>query len=188
LRRTWSWSGGAVGEPAHLGEGLHPGGPRRALGDEKDAPRLDPTVAALGPRARLPRKGGSGRFDGVEGVGLAGVAPDLAVRAVDLDHDDAGPRQVAGDARAIRARAFDTDLGDGPEGLEPGQPRLVAGRVRPEGLGSEQASDAVEGGNHVDLAMGVDATDDRARRFYDGHGHPFLSLSGEGWHGRPVKE
>ncbi|HWT81464.1 MAG TPA: hypothetical protein VN648_21940, partial [Candidatus Methylomirabilis sp.] len=63
-----------------------------------------------------------------------------------------------------------------------------AGPVRPEGLGSEQPTDVVEGCSHVDVAVGVDATDDRARCFYDGHSHPFLSLSGEGWHGRPAKE
>jgi hypothetical protein len=180
--------GRAVGELTHLDESLHPSGARRALGDEQDAQRFDPAVAALGPPDRFSRQGGSGRFHRVEGVGLACVATGLAVRAVDLDHDDAGPRQEAGEASAIRTRAFDTHLGECPEGLEPGQQRLVAGWVRLEGLGSEQASDVVERGSHMDLAMGVDATDDGARRFYDGHGHPFLSLSGEGWHGRPVKE
>jgi hypothetical protein len=71
---------------------------------------------------------------------------------------------------------LDAHFGDRPEGLEPGQQRLVAGPVRSKGFGSEQASGAVEGGSYVDLAMGIDATDDRARRFYDGHGHPFPSL------------
>jgi hypothetical protein len=71
-------------------------------------------------------------------------------------------------------------FGDHPKGLEPGQQRLVAGPVRREGFGSEQASDAVEGASYGDLVMGIDATDDRARRFYDGHGHPFLSLGVRG--------
>jgi hypothetical protein len=41
-----------------------------------------------------------------------------------------------------------------------------------ERVGAEQATDLVEGGGHVDLAVGVDATSDGARGFYDGHAIP----------------
>ena len=41
----------------------------------------------------------------------------------------------------------------------------------------------------ITFAMSVDATRDATRSFYDGHGHPFLSIwRVEGWLGRPGKE
>ena len=38
------------------------------------------------------------------------------------------------------------------------------------------------------VEVGIDSTHDRARRIYDGHRHPFLSSTVEGWHARPGKE
>jgi hypothetical protein len=40
---------------------------------------------------------------------------------------------------------------------------------------------------HVDIQVGVDATDDGAVSFYDCHCHPCSPLV-KGWRGRPVKE
>ena len=60
-----------------------------------------------------------------------------------------------------------------PKPLEPGEQRLVAGGVGREALGAEQPTQRVEGRGNVDVEVGVDATGDPARSFYDGHGHPF---------------
>ena len=131
------------------------------------APSLD-----FGLPARSTAQGGPGRFDGVEGIGLAAATPFLSIRSVDLDDLDAPSSQVAGQAGPIRARALDADLGHVPEGLEPGQQRLVAGGVGLEALRAEQPPERVEGGSHMDVEVGVDTTGHTTRSFYDGHGHP----------------
>ena len=88
------------------------------------APSLDFGLP-LGPATQS----GSRCFDGVEGIGLAAAAALLSVGPVDFDDLDAGPTQVASQARAIRTGSLDADLGDVTEALEPSQQRLVAGRV-----------------------------------------------------------
>jgi hypothetical protein len=73
----------------------------------------------------------------------------------------------------IPARAsLHADLPDLAEGFEPGEQGRVALGVGPERLGAEQASDLVQHGGHMGLPVGVDATGDRARSFYDGHAIP----------------
>jgi hypothetical protein len=71
--------------------------------------------------------------------------------------------EVAGDARPIGPRALDADLDDLAEASQPGHQGRVAIAVGREGLGAEQATDLVQGGGHVDFAVGVDATGDGAR-------------------------
>ncbi len=122
------------------------------------------------------------------GVGLAGLAPGLAVLAVHLDDVDSCSGEEAGEAGPIGARPLHADLADVAEGLKPGQQSRVPVGVGPEGLGAEQASDLVEGGGYVDLAVGVDATSDGARAStMVMPSLPFLK-SVEGWHGRPEKD
>ena len=134
------------------------------------APSLD-----LGLPLARPLEGGPGRFDSIERIGLAAATALLSVRSVDLDDLDANSAQVAGQARSIRARALDADLGHVPERLEPGQQRLVAGGVGLKALRAEQPAERVERCSHVDVEMRIDATGHTTRSFYDGHGHPFLS-------------
>ena len=131
----------------------------------------EPSLLLATPWAR-PGLRGPGGLDRVEGIGLAGLASGLAVLAVHLDDVDPCSGEEAGDAGPIGARPLHADLSDVAEGLEPGQQGRVSVGVGPEGLGAEQASDLVEGGGHVDLAVGVDATGDGARGFYDGHAIP----------------
>ncbi len=121
---------------------------------------------------RPARENGPGCLDGVERVGLAAVATGLAVLAVNFDDVDSGSGEVTGDAGSIGPGPLHADLADLPEGFEPGQQLRVAVGVGPERLGAEQATDLVQGGGYVDLAVGVDATGDSARGFYDGHAIP----------------
>ena len=73
----------------------------------------------LGLPARPTAQCGPGGFDGIEWVGLAAASPLLSVGPVDLDDLDAGPAQVTGQTRAIRAGALHADLGDVAKALEP---------------------------------------------------------------------
>jgi len=106
---------GAVAEVAHLDEGLDPSLAGRALGDDEDPDGFDGTVSRLGPAAGPATEGGPGGFDGVEGIGLAATTTLLTIRSVELDYLDSNPTQVAGQSRAIRARALDADLGHVPK-------------------------------------------------------------------------
>ena len=58
---------------------------------------------------RLTRQRGAGGGHGVDRVGLALPVTDLPVRAIDLDHRDPGPVQLAGQPGPIRAGALDAD-------------------------------------------------------------------------------
>jgi hypothetical protein len=121
---------GRVAQVTHLGDGLDPGVTGRALGHHKHPDGLDWTVLGLA-RARGPAaQCGPGRLDGIEGVGLAVVAPGLPVRPVDLDNLQALSPEEPGQSDAIGAGALDADLGHVAEPLEPGHQGLVAGGVR----------------------------------------------------------
>ena len=163
---------GTEGELAHLGERLDPGSSGRALGHDEDPDGLDRAVSALGRSMGPARLRGPGGLDGVEGIGLAALASGLAVLAVHFDDVDPGSGEEAGDAGPIGPRPLHADLADLAEGFEPGQQVRVAVGVGPERLRAEQATDLVQDGGHVDLAVGVDATGDGARGFYDGHAIP----------------
>jgi hypothetical protein len=105
------------------------------------------------------------------------LAAGLAVRAVDLDHGHARSLEVAGQTGAIGTGPFDPNPFDGPETAEPAQQLGVAGGGGGERFHPQQAADAVEGGGHVDVQMGVH-TAGHGARLYDGHCHPFLGLRG----------
>ncbi len=79
----------------------------------------DPSLT-LGHSMGPARQSGPGGLDGVEGIGLAALAPGLAVLAVDFDDVDSGSGEEAGDARPIGTRPLHADLSDVAEGLEPG--------------------------------------------------------------------
>jgi hypothetical protein len=67
---------------------------------------------------------------------------------------------------------------DVTEGAQPGEQGFVARGVGVERLHTEQATDVVKGSGHMDLGVGVDATGDGARCFYDGHAIPSFPFSG----------
>ena len=75
----------AVAEVAHLNQSLAPGLAGRTLGDDKDSDGFDGTVARLGLALRPTTQGGPGRFDGIEGIGLAAPAAFLAIWSVHLE-------------------------------------------------------------------------------------------------------
>jgi hypothetical protein len=91
----------------------------------------------------------------------------LAVRAVDLDDLYARFAQVARQAGAVGAAAFHPDTDHFAEACQPGQQLPVARRGGGELLDAELAADAVEGGGHVGVEMGVDPADDGHSRFGD---------------------
>jgi hypothetical protein len=165
---------GTEGQVAHLTERLNTGPAGRALGHDGDPDRLDTSVSALGDTMGSPRLCGPCGLERVEGVGLAPLTPSLAVLAIHFDHVDPRSGEEAGDASPIGTRALHADLRDVAKGLEPGEQLCVSARVGLERPGPEQASDLVEGGGHVDLSVGVDASGDGARSFYDGHVIPFF--------------
>ena len=72
----------------HLDDGLHPGLAGRALGHHQDPDGLDGTVLGLAGSKGPATDNGPGRFDSIEGVGLALTAPRLPVGSIDLDHLD----------------------------------------------------------------------------------------------------
>ena len=118
----------------------------------------------------------SWRPDSVEGIGLAAAAPLLSVGSVHLDDLDANSAQVTGESRPIGAGAFDADLGDGAERLEPSQQRLVAAGACLKALRAEQPAERVEGRSDMDVEVRIDSTGDPTRSFYDGHWSSLLVM------------
>ena len=172
LRRLWSWSGALKVSwriwPSALIRA--PRAERLATTRTRMASTAPSLLLAL-PWAR-PDCAARAASTASRGSDLPALAPGLAVLAVHLDDVDPGSGEEAGDAGPIGARALHTDLADLAEGLQPGQQGRVAVGVGPERLGAEQATDLVQDGGHMDLPVGVDATGDGARGFYDGHAIP----------------
>jgi hypothetical protein len=116
-----------------------------------------------------------GRGDRVDRIGLALPAAGLAIAAVGLDHHDVLCGQVAGQAGAVGAGAFDPDLHQPAEGGQPGQQNRVAGSGGGELGIAEQPSGAVDRGRVVGSAVGVHATEDiHVRARHDGNRRPRL--------------
>ncbi len=140
-RLCYQGSYGVLGEPCPqvtrpgqdqgpgLVDRLCPLGAGAALGDHQRADGLDGAIAALRRAAGPAGLGGPGGADGIQRVRLALPPPVLAIRAVHLHHPHAGGRDVAGQARAVAAGAFDPDQADGPEPAQPPQQAAVTGAV-----------------------------------------------------------
>ena len=96
----------------------------------------------------------------------------LAVLAIDFDDVDSSSGEVTSDAGPIGPGPLHADFADFSEGFEPGQKIRVAVGVGPKRLRAEQATDLVQDGSYMDLPMGVDATSDGSRGFYDGRAIP----------------
>jgi len=87
---------------------------------------------------------------------------------------------VPGQAGTVRAGTFHTDLGDGSERGEPVSQLGAPGGGGGERFDAEHPAVGVECGGDVNVEVRVDSARDRARRLYDGHGHPFFC---EWWRG-----
>ena len=134
---------GAIGELAHLGEGLDARCTRRTLGHDKDPDGFDRTVSALRLSAGSSRQCGAGGFDGVEWIGLTALSPGLAVLPVDFYDFNTCSSEEAGHAGPIGPSAFDADFGGLTECTQPGEQGRVAVGVGLERFGAQQTTDLV---------------------------------------------
>ena len=115
----------------------------------------------------------------------------LAVGPVDLDDLDAGTGEESGQPGAIGHRFLPRPpfRPDPNPASQESRARVAIGMWPRRTLVASRPPTSSRDRGHMDLAVGIDSSGDCTRTFYDGHGHPFLSLSRvEGWHGRPGKE
>ena len=106
----------------------------------------------------------------------------MPVRSVDLDHVDVSVHQVAGQAGAVGAGAFDADLVDRPEPTQPHDEVVVARSGGGELVGVQQGAPFVERSDNMDVAVSVDAARD-SRRGFCHRGHCLTSIeTDEGTH------
>jgi hypothetical protein len=114
-------------------------------------------------------------------LGAPRARPDWAARAavgaVHLDDADTGCGDVAGQAGAVAAGAFDPDQADCPEPAHPPQEAGVASRAGRELPDTEQPADGIECSSDVHVGVGVDAAGDGAC-LYDGRCHLFSEVEG----------
>ena len=136
---------------------------RRTFGDQQRpyrfgerVTRLRLTVAAAGQRS-------AGSLDGVELIGLAVPASLLPVRTIDLDHRHRRSREMAGDTRAVRAGALDTNTFDRAEPAHPHRQTTMPVRGRAERLDTQQTAVHIDDRGDVHVAMRVDPAHDRTR-------------------------
>jgi hypothetical protein len=127
-----------------------------------------------------PDKGGPGRGDGVDRVGLAVAVAGLAIGPIDLDHLDARGAQEPGQPRSIRARALDPDPHDFTKAGQPGEQLGVALARHRERLDTQQATVAVHRRRHMSVEVGVDPAADRTRLYHGHMCHPFSSSCARG--------
>src|ERR671911_897811 len=76
---------------------------------------------------------------------------------------------MSGESGAMGAGASPPAAFDRPERREPLREIVATGGGRGERLDPEQPADRIDDRGDVDIEEGVDATDNRARHFYDGH-------------------
>ena len=143
------------------------------LRDEQRADRFDVPVRGFRDPRRPARQRGAGGFDRVDRIGLAEHAANLSVGAINFDHDETARLEIAREARAIGAGPFDADASHGAERTQPIMQLGEPGGGRGERLDPEDTAVRVECGAHMIVEVGVDSTNVRARRIYDGHCHPF---------------
>ena len=143
------------------------------LRDQQRPDRFHVPVRGLRDSRRPARQRGAGRFDRVDRIGLAVHAANLTVGAINLDHDQPARLEIARQARAIRAGAFDTDAAIGPNAHNQSCSAANPTVRRRERLDPEHTAVRVERRGDMVVEVGVDSARDRARRIYDGHCHPF---------------
>jgi hypothetical protein len=102
----------------------------------------------------------------------------LAVGTIDLDHLDTSAGEMTGELRTVRPGALHPNALDVTVRTEPANQTFIAGPGGFEGFDAGHAPERVDDSSYMQVYMRVDTTGDRARRFYDGHSHPFLSQVG----------
>ena len=162
---------------------------RRALGHHQ---RPDGFHVAV-PGFRRPESsvalGGPGRFDGVDGVGLALAAPGLTVGSVHLDHLDTLAPQDTGPGPPHTMPVPSTPTrAIGPKSPSQTSSFVMASRGGRELGHTQQPADRIQHGRHVQVQVGVHSTRDRARGIYSCHCHPFLSHWSRGGTRRQVRQ
>ena len=133
---------------------------RGAARDGEHADRLDGAVVGFGHGGGVAGEGAARRGCGVDGVGFADAAAGLAVGAVHLHHLDAGRGEVARQAGAVAAGAFDADTAHGTPRGQPGGQLAVAGGVRRERRCRQQRPGGINSGGDMDITVRVDPADD----------------------------
>ena len=149
---------------------------------------LDLAVGRPGCRGGPAREHRTGGVLGIEGIALAVHAPVAPVGPVDLDHPVTLATQVAGDARAIRGGALDTEGQDVAVARRPAFQLLGTGTVGGHGQLTEPAAQLIERDRDVDVLVGVDADGDPPHAILVGdaiHGcRPSRGLAARGPGGR----
>ena len=138
------------------GAGLGRGAPRHG----EHADRLDGAGAGFGHSCGVAGEGGARRGFGVGGVGLAAPAAGLAVGAVHLPHAHTRRCEVAGEAGAVAAGAFDADAAQRAQRRQPGGQFAVTGARRRERRRPQQRPRGVNSGGDMDITVRVHPTDD----------------------------
>jgi hypothetical protein len=133
--------------------GTAPHRPKRADG-------LHDAVAALGRCGGRTGQHRAGGGLGVDRVGLAALAAGASVWPVDLHHGDMLVQQVAGQAGAVAAGAFDPDHVWVPVATQPAKQLPVASTISGELPIAQQSSLLVDDGGVVGAAVGVHPADD----------------------------
>ena len=93
---------------------------------------------------------------GVERIVLALLVPQLAIRAVDLEHGMTVLAQEAGQASAVGAGALDAKGADRPQGLGPGLQGLVAFAAGRDGQAAEAGAERADRHGGMGELVGVD--------------------------------
>ena len=81
---------------------------------------------------------------------------------------------MTGEPGAVAAGALHANQGEGSEAAKPAEQAAVAGAVGGERLDAQQPADGVQGGSHMDVEVGVDASGDPV--WHRGHGSSLLVL------------
>ena len=166
--------GAADEQRPHLVDGGDAAVSGRATSHPQGADRLYRTVACLRLSRRLARLRSAGRRDGVDRVGLAVAASQLAVRAIHLHDGHALGVQEASESGSVATGPFDADTLDRTESPKPGEQRAVAGPGRRERPYPELSATLIERGDHVLVAVRVGAGRDAPGGLcHGGHRHPF---------------
>ena len=132
----------------------------RALTPERRATRsiLDSfhrSIPSFGSGGGRSAKSSSGSGFGVYGVGLAPKAAQLAVRTVHLYHLDTCCGQMTGQAGAVTAGAFHTDLNHLAPGAKPSPQLHISWGVGPELLRPQQATGSIHHRPNMGIPMGA---------------------------------
>jgi hypothetical protein len=133
--------------------------------------RLDDAVASLGWGGGHPSQHRAGGGLGVDRVGPAALVAGAPVWPVDLHHRDVLVQQVAGQAGAVAAGAFDPDGVEAAVAAQPAQQLPVATAVSGELPVADQPSLLVDDGGVVGAAVSVHSADDHPGALVGALGH-----------------